>query len=78
MSVLCSCFVMQYLVSILVLQSLAEEDRHGCLTLIVLLMSCACYCCVSLPYCAVGLSAVSDCVISWSYSLLVEEEFSSA
>ena len=37
-----ACFVMQYLVSFLVMQSLAEEDRHGCFTLIVLLVSCAC------------------------------------
>ena len=34
-----------------------------------LLMSCNCYCSMSFPHSAVGLSAVSDCGISWSYLL---------
>ena len=34
------CFVMQYLVSFLVLHYLAEEERAGCFTFIVFLMSC--------------------------------------
>ena len=38
----------------------------ACFALIVL-----CLCSVSLPHGAVGWSAVSDCGISWSYSLTV-------
>ena len=34
-----------------------------------LLMSCNCYCSMSFPHGGVGLSAVSDCGISWSYLL---------
>ena len=59
------CFIMQYLVSFLVLQS----ERDGCFTLIVFLMYCDCYCSVGLLHCVVGWSAVCDCVISLSYSL---------
>ena len=50
---------------------LAEEERAGCFTVIVCLMSCDCQCSVALPRAAVGLSAVCDCGISWSHSLFV-------
>ena len=51
------CFVMQYLVSIPVFNHLTEEERGGCLILIVLYVSV--------------LSAVYGCGISWSYSFAV-------
>ena len=38
------------------------EERAGCFTLFVFLVSCDC--CVALPHDATGLSAVCDCVIS--------------
>ena len=37
-----ACFVTQYLVSFLVLQSFAEEERAGCFILNVFLISCEC------------------------------------
>ena len=40
---------------------LDEEERAGCFALIVL-NSCYCKCSVALPHCAVGWSAVCDCV----------------
>ena len=53
--------------SFLVLQSSRWE--RSCFTLIVFLMPCGCLCSVTLPYGAVGWSAMYDCGISWSYSL---------
>ena len=37
-----TCFAMQSLVSFLVLQSFVGEERAGCFTLIVFLISCGC------------------------------------
>ena len=45
------------------------EERAGCFTLFVFLVSCDCYCSVALPHGDVGWSALCDCGISYSYSL---------
>ena len=55
---------MHYLVSFLVFNHLDEEERVGCIALIVFLVLCCCYCSVALPHGAMGLSAICDCVIS--------------
>ena len=47
--------------SMLKCNHLDEEERAGCLTLFVYLVSRDC--CVALPYGATGLSAVCDCGI---------------
>ena len=61
--VLClSLFGMHYFVSFLVYNHLEEEERAGCFAFVVLRMSCICF--VTLPYSAVGWSAVCDCGIS--------------
>ena len=53
------CFVMQYLLSFLFCNYLAEEERAGCFTLIAFLLPCGCYCSLSLPHSAVlGLQCV--------------------
>ena len=39
-------------------------------TLIVFLITCDCYCSIAFPHGAVGWSAVHDCGISWSDSLI--------
>ena len=63
------CFVVQYLVSFIVLQSsLWGRERAGCFTSNCLLMSCGYYCSMSLRYGAVGWSTLCDCGISRSYS----------
>ena len=67
-------FVMQYFVSFWFCNGLDEEKRAGCFTLIAFLIPCACWCSVSLPYSAVGCSAVCDCGISLSYSLTFLQE----
>ena len=59
------CCVMQYFCKIL-----AKEERAGCFSLIVFLMSCDCLCSESLPLSVIGWSAVCDCGISWSCLLL--------
>ena len=46
-------------------------QRAGSFTLIVFLLSCGCLCYVSIPHGAVGWPAVSECGISWSYSLFI-------
>ena len=46
-----------------------KEERAGCFTLIVFLMSCDCLCSLTLPHGAVGWSAVCECGISLSYLL---------
>ena len=58
---------MQNFMSFLVL--LTGEERAGCSTFIVLLMSHGCYFYLPLPHKPVGRSAVCDCSISWSHSL---------
>ena len=64
-------FVMQYLMSFLVFFTV--EERAGCFTLIVFLLSCSSTCkylCV-FPRSAVGWSMVCDCGISsvsWPYT----------
>ena len=45
-----------------------ERERAVCSTLFAFLVSCDCY--VALSHEALGLSAVCDCGISWSYSLV--------
>ena len=58
------CFLMQYLVPFIVLQSFWLGRESGCFTLIVFLMYCDYWCSVALPRDAVGWSAVCDCGIS--------------
>ena len=64
----CQCLVMLYLVYN-VLNHLDEEERSGCFTLTIYLLTFSYKCSVSLPYSAVSWSALSDCGIFWSYSL---------
>ena len=45
------------------------------LYLIVFLLSCGCYCSVSLPPGVMGWSVVCDCDISWSYSITFTFQF---
>ena len=60
---------MQYFLSFLVLFHRAGEERAGCFTLLVILMSCDdCKCSVSLARGAMVWSAVCDCGIYSSYS----------
>ena len=47
----------------------AEEERAGCFTLIVFLMSCDIKCSIALPHSAMGWSEFCDCSISWTYFL---------
>ena len=54
-SLLGLCFVMQYFVSFLVLQSSCHVVPAGCFALIVILMSWDCKCSMALPHSAVGL-----------------------
>ena len=65
----CLCFVVHYCVSFLVLQSSLTGRESWLLCSYVSWMSFYCKCSVTLPYGAVGWSAVCDCGISWSYSL---------
>ena len=44
-----------------------KREVACCYALVVFLLSCDCWCSVSLPYGAVSWSAVCDCGISWSY-----------
>ena len=62
------CFVVRYFMSLLVCNHLDGEERAGCFASFVFLVSRDC--CVVLPQGVIGLSAASDCGISWSYSLL--------
>ena len=48
---------------------LAGEERAGCFAYVVFLLSCGCWCSVSLPHSALGWSASCHCDISRSYSL---------
>ena len=52
---------------------LMREERAGCFALPVSLVSCDSQCTVALPYYAVGWSAMCDCGISRSYSLVFYE-----
>ena len=47
------------------------EERAGCFSMFVFLVFCDC--CVTLPPSDMGLSAVCDSGISWSYSLTISE-----
>ena len=66
-SVIVLCFVVYCFMSILVLHNLDGEERAYCFAQFFFLVSGDC--CVTLPSGAMGLSAVCDCGISWSYSL---------
>ena len=68
-SVIILCFVVRYIMSILVFNHLDGEESTGCFTLFVFLVSRDC--CVAPPHDATALSAVCDCGISWSYSVTV-------
>ena len=63
----CSCFVVRYFMSILVLHSSWWERESWLLCLICL--PGVSDVCAAIPRGATGLSAVCDCGISWSYSL---------
>ena len=63
----CSMFCCALLYVHSVFNHLDGEERAGCFTLFVFLVSRDC--CVAFPHDATGLSAVCDCDISWSYSL---------
>ena len=52
------CFVLQYLVAFVFFNHPAGEERAGCYTLIVFLLSCDCQCSVSLSHSDMGWSAV--------------------
>ena len=54
----------KFLVSFLFCNHLPEEERPGCFTLIVFLLSYDCLSSVSFPHGAVGWSIVSNCGIS--------------
>ena len=56
---------MRFLVYVLVIKHLAEEERDGSFTLISCLVSCDCLCSVSLLHGAMYWSAVCDCGIFW-------------
>ena len=59
------CMVVRAFMSILVFfNHLDGEERAGCFSLFVFLVSRDC--CVAVPRATVGLSAVCDCGISWS------------
>ena len=62
-------FVVHYFVSFLVLQSSWRRRESWLLCFYCLTDVFYCKCSVTLPQGAVGLSAVCDCGISWSYSL---------
>ena len=59
-SMVCPCFVIQYFLCILFCNHLDGEERAGCFTLTVFLMSCDSQCHVALPCGAVGWPAVCD------------------
>ena len=50
-------------------QKMSSTNVAGCFALFVFLVSCDC--CVALPHDAMGLPAVCDCGISWSYLLTI-------
>ena len=56
------CFVVCYFMSIQFCNHLDGEERADCFAWFVFLVSCGC--CVTLPSCAMGLSAVCDCGVS--------------
>ena len=58
------CFVMQYVVSILVCNHLSENKRAGCFNSIVFLLLCGCQCFRYLTGGAVNWFGVSECVLS--------------
>ena len=60
--------------SVIVKYVVSREERAGCLTLIVLLVSWWCKCPVALPHGNVGLSAVCECGISLSYLYTVRKD----
>ena len=55
---------MHYFVSILVLHYQEEEEKAGCVAIIVLQMYCYYKCSVVLPHGAMSWSVVCDCGIS--------------
>ena len=63
------CFVVHYIVAVLVLHSYRWGRESWFHYSNCILMSFDCKCPVSLPHDAMGCAAVCDCGISWSYSL---------
>ena len=59
-----SFFVAQCVAAFLVCNHLDGEERAGCFTLFVFLVSCDCYCSLALPDDAMGLSTICDFGIS--------------
>ena len=55
------CFAMQYLVSFVILQSLHRGRDNWLLYFNCVILSCGCYCSVSLAHGAMGGSVVCDC-----------------
>ena len=55
--------------SFLVCNNLVGQDRAGCFSIIVFLMSSGDYCTLPLGRSSVGRSALCDFGISWAYSL---------
>ena len=47
------------------------EERAASFTLIVFLITRECYCAIAFSHCALGWSAVHDCGMSWSDSLII-------
>ena len=71
MEILCLVFVLLFrtLCQSRFAKKLEMEERTGCFTLTVYLMSYGTQCSGDCPRGAVGLSVVCDCGISWTYSL---------
>ena len=64
------CFVVHCFESFLVYNQIDGDERDSYFILFVFLVSCDWYFSLALPNGAVGCSAVCDCVISRSYSLI--------
>ena len=71
------CLVIQYFMPFYLCNHLNGEEKAGCFTLIVFLMSCDGECYVALPHVAMGWSAVFDCGISSMLFWCVEENHGS-
>ena len=61
-AVLGPCFVIQYLISI---GLSLKDERAGCFTLVLFLLSCGCQCLVSRPRGAMGWSVVWSVIVAF-------------